>query len=240
MTEFYQGYLDNSFDSAFEALGLPWLPWVGSQYRDADVRTIVLGESIYLYGPRDKAEENRQKILQRDSLRRRQMNHGILAKIKSRYLRNFERAVFLKSKPSNSDRVLLWSRVMYHNLVPILLSSRKARPQKADYAKGWEMFLKMAEVVQPQRCIVYGLEDSKIDALREVLVSKGLIAQKRKLSAVGRHKPLVMTLSLPTGPLDLLFIRHPSAFFGWKSWGQVLRDSELMPVTPAGNLSTAA
>jgi len=115
MDDRFQGFLDDSFDPAFSSMNLPWLPWVGSRYHEADTKTIILGESVYVYGAGD--ETTRQRILQRESLRQRQMTHGILGKFKSRYLRNFERAVFLKIRPSGPERARLWSHVIFHNLV---------------------------------------------------------------------------------------------------------------------------
>jgi hypothetical protein len=89
--DFFQGCLDDRFDAEFEAMELPWLPWVGSQYRASSCKTIVLGESIYVYG--DGSEKVRNSILAKDSLRRGHMRHGVLAMFKSAYVRNLERAV---------------------------------------------------------------------------------------------------------------------------------------------------
>ncbi|AZR42997.1 hypothetical protein [Marinobacter salarius] len=228
MTNNFQGFLDNSFDSTFDDMNLPWLPWVGSRYRETDKKTIVLGESIYVYGAGD--EQTRQRILKRDSLRKRQMTHGILAEYKSRYLRNFERAVFMKKRPSSSERTDLWSKVIYHNLSPNLLPSKNDRPKNSDYTAGWEIFLELAQEVQAQQCIVYGLEWRKVEALLSLLAPRDVFIKKRTLSAIGHSRPLLLSILLSTGPLDLLFIRHPSAFFSWKKWGTAIKETGMTPI----------
>jgi hypothetical protein len=157
------------------------------------------------------------------------MTHGILAKFKSRYLRNFERAALLKMRPSRPERELLWSHVVFHNLVLSLLPSRKSRPTPRDYTAGWEAFLELAEVTQAQRCIVYGVESSKIEALQNLLSSRRIAIQNKRLTAVGRIRPVTLSIQLNGRPLDFLFIRHPSAFFPWKKWGVVIRDVGMMP-----------
>lgn len=227
MSNSFEGYLDNSFDEALEALSLKWLPWVGSEYMKAERRTIVLGESIYLYG----GEANRQKILHRDSLRVRHLNNAILAKNKSRYLRNLERAIFQKKHPAAAERKNFWTGVIYHNLVPRMMEKRKNRPTDSDYLTGWKDFLQLAAVVQAQQCIVYGIETLKIDALLDLLAAQNIEVHRKNLPKVGKYCPLTLTFQLNNQTLQMLFIRHPSAFFSWRKWALTLREAGVIPVT---------
>ena len=226
MSSATDGYLDHSFDNDFAGLELKWLPWVGSRYQESACKTIILGESIYLYD----GEPSRQRILDKNSLRSRHINHGILAKFKSRYLRNFERAVFKKNRPNLRERTDLWTGVIYHNLVPRLLESLKERPTHNDYTQGWSEFLQITKVVQAQRCIVYGLESRKIRALLELLAVQHIEFRRSRLPAVGKNRPLLLTIQLETQPFEMLFIRHPSAFFTWDKWALTLREANMLPV----------
>ena len=226
--------MDDSFDRAFETMGLPWLPWVGIGYREAETKTLILGESIYAYG--DGGETVRNRILEKQSLRQRHMAHGILAnpKFKSAYLRNFERAVFLKKKPTGAQQKLLWSQVIFHNLVPRLLHSRRQRPTDEDYTNGWKIFLELAKVVQPQRCLVYGLESKKIDALMRLLdspdTSHKIAQKKQRHAAISGNRPITLSILINGRRLDVLCMRHPSSFFSWDKWGLFLRETDMMPV----------
>lgn len=226
MSNAAEDYLDHSFDDEFADLDLKWLPWVGSQYQASDYKTIVLGESIYLYG----GEASRQRILDKHSLRHRHINHGILAKFKSRYLRNFERAVFKKARPNLTERTNLWTGVIYHNLVPRLLESLKERPTDNDYTQGWSDFLQITKIVKAERCIAYGLESRKIKALRDLLSDQHIESQLRRLTDVGSNRPLLLTFQLGASLMEVLFIRHPSAFFTWTKWALALREANMLPV----------
>jgi hypothetical protein len=221
----FEGYLDSSFDDALAALALNWRPWVGSEYLASERKTIILGESIYLYD----GESSRQRILDRDSLRKRQLNHGILAKYKSRFLRNFERAVFQKKRPKAVERKRLWTGVIYHNLVPRMMESLKDRPTYDDYYTGWSDFLQLVTIVKAQQCIVYGLETPKIGALLAMLATQSVEVHRQKLPAVGKNTPYILTFRHNNQSLKLLFIRHPSAFFAWREWAATLRESGLLP-----------
>lgn len=220
----FEGYLDSSFDDALATLPLNWRPWIGSEYLASERKTVVLGESIYLYD----GEFSRQRILDRDSLRKRQLNHGILAKYKSRFLRNFERAVFQKKRPGAVERMRLWTGVIYHNLVPRMMESLKDRPTYDDYHTGWNDFLQLVTIVKAQQCIVYGLEPQKIDALLTILAAQSVEVHRKKLPAVGKNTPCILTFQHNNQSLKLLFIRHPSAFFAWRKWALTLRESGVL------------
>jgi hypothetical protein len=220
-TDKYTGWLDCSYDDQLTGLQLPWLPWVGTGFSEQKVRTIILGESVYDYSKGDAAK--RKRILHADSLRLRHLNHAILAKFKSRYVRNFERAYYGKKKPSAAERQELWGGVVYHNLVLQMLHSEKARPSDADYTVGWEKFIDLAGCLDVQQVIVYGLERRKIDALRSLASLTGRIQRVDRPSPAG-VKPIRLNVEMGSGSdLRMLFIRHPSAFFRWEEWGKVVQ-----------------
>ena len=220
-TDRFKGWLDCSYDEQLTNLNLPWLPWIGAGFREQKVRTVVLGESVYDYSKGDAAK--RERILHQDSLRTRHLNHAILAKFKSRYVRNFERAYFRKEKPTAQERQDLWGRVAYHNLVLRMLRASRARPSDADYANGWERFLEVARCLDAKQVVVYGLEQRKINALRSLQSLHGRI-QHLEITGAAGVKPVALSLANASGScMRLLFIRHPSAFFRWEEWGKVVQ-----------------
>ena len=215
------GYLDTQFDAGFR--DLRWLPWVGSEYRTSAQRTIVLGESIYDYSKGVAAK--RAQIEARSSLRERQLVHGIHETCVSKYLRNFAKAFYLKHGVNKAEREALWRQMVYHNLVLRMMKSAKHRPGKRDYLEGWQTFLSLARQLEARRCVVYGLDPLKLAALKEALtLDAGVtVVERKRLSEIGRSRPLRIVLNLDGRPLDMLFIRHPSAYFSWDEWGVVLR-----------------
>jgi hypothetical protein len=217
----YQGWVDCFFDEQLKALQLPWLPWVGAGFRGQKVRTVILGESVYDYSKGDASR--RDRILHEDSLRTRHLNHAVLAKFKSRYVRNLERAYYGKRRPSAHERQNLWGGVVYHNLVLRMLHSERTRPSDADYTRGWERFIDLAACLGVQRAVVYGLERRKIDALRSLPSLKGRVYPEELPSPVG-IKPAGLNVEIAPGcTVRMLFIRHPSAFFRWEEWGKVMQ-----------------
>lgn len=230
MSDEFEGLNDFSFDDAFDQLALPWLPWVGSSYQAGTPRTIILGESVYDYGAGQASIQ--QSILRKESLRRRHMSHGILARHKSRFVRNFERAVFLKKRLDRIERTRLWSQVVYHNLVLRMMPSLKSRPTCEDYLDGWRAFLPLTEVIGAQRCIVYGLEHKKIAALKALLSEREITFQSMKLDPVGKSSPVKLTYQHGGQRMELFFIRHPSAFFQWREWGHLFKAQDMLPIHP--------
>lgn len=228
----FKGFLDRSFDLIFEDMGLGWLPWVGRSYRESVRKTIILGESIYLYKTAAGSEATRARIESLDSLRKRHLDHAIEAKYKSRFVRNFERAVFQKVKPSRIDREKLWSEVIYHNLAPKMMAKLAYRPNHEHYRDGWRTLLKMAPAVGAARCIVYGHEKRKVDALLHVLSEGqyGQLVELKKLPVVGKKAvPVAVSLQFAGQQFELLFIGHPSRAFSWKQWGKLLQDRDMRP-----------
>jgi hypothetical protein len=227
----YKGFLDKSYDPTFETLSLPWRPWVGSSFRNTKVKTIVLGESIYVWGEVAEHEKTFARINERDSLRQRHLRVGLAENFKKgdrkrAYLANFERAVFLKTQPSALERQRLWSQVAYFNLVPRTLKSRRHRPTVEDFETGWQQFFRVAGALDAQRCIVYGTEGKKIDTLL-AMPDVTILQKERILPTISDVKPLHLRVLREGKEMEFLFIRHPSAFFAWQEWGHMLRARDI-------------
>jgi hypothetical protein len=213
-------YLDKSFDDELLRLELSQLPWIGRDYKQREKRLFVLGESVYAWKDTQGATKKPRP------LRARLFDFGIRRTLKVRYIRSFERTVFLKNA-SEVQRHKLWGGVVYHNLVNRVLPSRQHRPTEADYLEGWRSFLELASLLQPDECVVYGLEQRKIAALRGAANAQGMSLPPAELIAAGRHSARTLVIPLAGKPLRMLFMLHPShPGFSWRTWGQVLRHRE--------------
>lgn len=103
VTDKYKGWLNCSYDEQLEGLQLPWLPWIGTGFREQKVRTVILGKSVYDYSKGDAAK--RKSIQQQDGLRTRHLKHAIYAKFKSRYVRNLSAPTMARrSRVPRKDR----------------------------------------------------------------------------------------------------------------------------------------
>ncbi|SAK82105.1 hypothetical protein AWB79_05430 [Caballeronia hypogeia] len=213
-------HLDLSFDHLFEARDqLKWWPWVGSEFARSAVKTMVLGESVYRWS---KGEAFDKRYALTSGLRVTHSNHALDFGRKSRYVRNIERAIFQRRNPSDAQKQMLWSSVIYHNLVLEAMESVKHRPEEKQYQKGWTAALDLFDVMSVEQCLVFGVES--LNALRLASREEKLrCSGERHPTKVGRFCARSAVVHTRSGrPVKLLFVRHPSSFFSWRKWAPVV------------------
>lgn len=208
--------IDTRFDQHFASRpALRWWPWVGAAFAQSAVRTMIVGESVYKWGP-SAVERYRHA----DGLRVTHTNHALALRRDSRYVRNIERAFFAARKPSDQQKLALWHGVAYHNLVLKLLESRRRRPTPEQYADGWRELFGLCQLMDVQQCLVYGLEAVKLRTLASAAAQCGHACTIEAAGPLGARQA---TVQLGDATLRLLFIRHPSAFFSWRQWAPIVR-----------------
>ncbi len=223
--ENFNDYIDISFDSEFKNTDLyTWLPWIGKEYLKSDIKTLILGESTYNWA---KSKESIAKVAHRISkdnhLRIVHKNNAIDRNGKSLYAKNIERAILLKKKPKSLESNFIWKNVIYHNLVLRAMPTKKSRPKYIDYFNGWKVFIELAQRMDIEQCIVYGVEPRKLKSFKELLGLKNIHYTYEKLKpSIGRSYPRLMNITLRNKEVKILFIRHPSAYFSWEKWGLIL------------------
>lgn len=227
------GIFESDFDTSFDDQlgdidGVNRLPWVGVNYKDTNLKTLVLGESVYDWNPKDPSSAGR--ISDSDNLRKLHKAHAFDFKRNSKFVRNIERAIYSKKTPTNEEKAEFWSSVVYHNLVSRVIKTKKHRPAYVDYYFGWKTFDKLTSVFDVDQVIVYGLESVKIKAFKDYFKDAGIThLQSSNLEKVGRFKPKKFIIEKDGRNISILFIRHPSAFFSWKKWSSVIRSEITVP-----------
>lgn len=224
-----ESYCDTSFDDQLVDIeGINRLPWVGVNYKDKKLKTLVLGESVYDWNPKDPSSAER--IADSYNLRKLHKAHAFDFKRNSKFVRNIERAIYSKKKPTNEEKADFWNSVVYHNLVSRVIKTKKHRPSYDDYYFGWKVFDKLTSVFDVDQVIVYGLEGVKIKAFNSYFKGVGITpVQSSNLEKVGRSRPKKFILEKDGKNIDILFIRHPSAYFGWKKWSAVIQSELAVP-----------
>lgn len=220
--------VDLRFDAFFrEELVLPWLSWVGKHFSTSEHKTMLLGESTYLWNDSAELLERAERD---DHTRIVHQYHALNFGKGTKYIRNIERAVFNKKHPNDAEKSQLWLSVVYHNLVLTAMNSIKHRPTEKDYEKGWNTCLTIIEKMEISQVIVYGLEKPKITALKSQLSAKGIAHESKKLPQPdGKSSYRNFNVRYANHTAKLIFIRHPSAFFSWKKWGACLQQEFLLP-----------
>lgn len=223
--ENFNKYIDTSFDSHFEGNdNYPWFPWIGKTYSQSKVKTLILGESTYNWGKKaDDRKKVDERISKNNHLRIVHKNNAIHRKGKSPYAKSIERAIFSKKKTTLDDAQIFWTNVVYHNLVLRAMPTIKHRPKYEDYLNGWLTFIDLSKNLNVDQCIVYGLERKKLKSLKEALDSKGIEYKLSKTKeSVGKSYPRIASITFDGKEIKMVFIRHPSSFFSWRKWGEVL------------------
>ncbi len=227
--------VDTSYDDIFSGeLHLRWMPWVGVTFTQTPIRTMILGESTYNWEQENGSdyEKVENRINKSDHLRILHQNHALNYTRNSSFVRNIERAIFLKKNPLLEQKQWLWSSVVYHNLVQRHMPTIADRPKYSDYITGWMTFVELAKLMELDQCIVYGLEYNKLCSLADVLNDSNVYFTHIKAkNKVGRSYPRIVNIKLNSKTVKLIFIRHPSSYFSWEKWGQVLKNELELPDT---------
>lgn len=224
---------DISYDSDLKRIeGVVRLPWVGREYQQQEIKTLILGESVYDWNPKDPL--NKDRINSAHNLRNLHKSHAMDFKRKSKFVRNIEKAIYGKRKPTDSEKEFFWNSVCYHNLVNRVLKTKKHRPSYNDYYSGWSTFEQLVDLLQFDQVVVYGLEQKKIKSLIKYCDENSLTIEHKNLpEKVGRSYPKKITITKGSRKIKLLFIRHPSSYFSWKKWSPIIKSEIIYPAMVA-------
>lgn len=181
---------------------------------------MVLGESIYKWKDADE-KIFLARYARTTGLRETHNNHALNFGRDSPYVRNVERAIFAGATPTDEQKWALWTSVVYHNLVLSPLSSIEERPSHPQFVAGWSEVLDLCGLLRVEQLLIYGVGSRR--ALREAARNKGLVCHIKKGPQVGPCAARLGLIDTGTAQIKLLFIRHPSEYFSWKRWGQVIR-----------------
>tara|TARA_Y100001951_G_scaffold104157_1_gene114963 strand:- start:542 stop:1240 length:699 start_codon:yes stop_codon:yes gene_type:complete len=218
-----ESHCETSFDETLLRIkDINRLPWVGKNYKKQSYKTLILGESVYDWNPADSSSIGRIS----DSYNLRKLHKALAFDFNqnARFIRNIERAIYSKRNPTNEEKAHLWNSVVYHNLVCRVLETNRHRPSYDDYYTGWKVFDKLTTVFDIDQVIVYGLESPKIIAFNSYYKDIGILpVQTSNLCKVGRTKPKKYIIEKDGKDINILFIRHPSAFFSWRKWSTVIQ-----------------
>ena len=218
----YYDYLDTSFDCQLEEIGLKWLPWIGRDFSKSQPKVIILGESMKDWKPEDKStieKINTNKKLIRGIIGKYAIGN---TKHNLKHARGLERAIFNKKTPETKDIRRLWERVIFNNLVLRSMSSIKERPNYDDYAEGWSKFIEMALITKCDKCIFYGTDMNKVNALKKYLKKEDCAYSYNKYEKIGNSIPKLLSFIHKGLTIEILFIGHPSRYFSWDKYHSII------------------
>lgn len=214
----------NPYDQKLaEASGLTWLPWVGENYENlsSNRRVLIVGESHY---SSKKTEEEVKKEIDEymnDPNSTRDMVEETLINWEW-YTSTLSNIHYLCYAPENTQQ--FWADLCYYNFIqrPMRYYPEPAeRPNWQDFTTGWEVFLKVVEILEPSQVLMIGVESANhFDGFMQQHNRKhgGVI----KTEKVGRAYARSATVKVGQKTIPLHFIRHCGQYFSSDKWSEYL------------------
>lgn len=216
--------IDNQFDDQFKKIqSLNWLPWVGKNYtkQPAGKKLLIVGESHYVPLGEDPDDvyshmDWTRKFVSKEGLKLTSLYTGNAI---NPLVCNTERAIFNEKCPTDENKKNLWYSVAFYNLIQRLLTSinTEDRPTEKDFLTGWEVFLKVIDILNPNICLVLG--KAGFGLLGHYLKNNPTDWSIR-VEIHGQEK--IAFLSKNEREIKLIFIRHPSQYFSWTKWAEII------------------
>jgi len=216
-----ENYCDESFDSAIKAKGsITWLPWIGTKYKSADNKILIVAESHYALGnTQEEVEYNIKSSLNDEFFTRECIWESVIdGDWQNKMTENLHRALV---KTNDFNKNSLWDNIAFYNFVQRPMDyTKKERPQWIDYFNGWKSFIDLVDILNPDECLFVGVEssnsfcyamESQEIPYEQVEWLDGQGAYGRKFAFIRNDKRIPVTS-----------IKHTSQFFSWEQWHQFL------------------
>ena len=213
-------YVDTTLDKMFDDIdSLNWLPFIGKQYFNEKIKTLIVGESHYV-----PIDEDPNLYLDNTWTRQFILKEGLQIKPwnqsdhKNNLVREIEKTL---EGGLNND---LWNRVSYFNLIQRLLPtiSVKDRPTYYDIKNGLIAFKKTVGLFDPDRIIFCGTEAAK--HFHNLLNDENFRIEKlnSKETKINGAYPKSFALEFKGKKRICYFIKHPSVAYSAKLWREFI------------------
>jgi hypothetical protein len=216
---------DCHFDDTFSQIStLNSLPWVGKNYCNGK-RLLIIGESHYHWvnDEEDSKVDYDERIMTRGFIQWNITDN--INGTDNPFMRNIERALAWDDCPCNEDKIKLWTTTAFMNFSQRIMENIEDRPTYGDYSNGWDNFLKVVNAIAPDYCLIFTLgtanhDENDVDAKLE---ANGYQSGKYELlSQIGRDRVWKLNITKDDRHIPIIFVRHPSAFFAWTDYAQLI------------------
>ncbi len=207
----YQTKYDNNLR---QISSLNWLPWIGKNYDTQELKLLVVGESHYASGVHEQKYNNKQytRIIHKETaVKRNYYDIKVYA--------NFHRALF---RNDNFDSEKFWNKTAYYNFIQRAMLSNTARPTNEDYKNGWQNFIEISKILEPDICIFLGTTSARYfwKTMKQLKITYVTPKNHQKIS---NTIPKTAKVISNEKKIKLIFIKHPSQYFSWSKWNIFLK-----------------
>lgn len=210
-----------STDQAFKRIdGLSWYPFVGRDYqrlKDSN-KVLLVGESHYHYN----SEGNATALTSNPNFTRRVIEEQVFERVgsKSNFFPNAERA--LLGRADIGGRVF-WDKICFYNFIQRSMNSVNERPLKEDFEAGWPIYAKVQNILSPNLVIFLGVSAWFTLGIYGHIQGFEVLSKETE-GKVGNTYLKTARIKTDSGKLvDLIFIKHPSSYFSWRTWHEALK-----------------
>ena len=211
--------MDKSYDDAFSQIAdLKWLPWVGENYNDNNIRILVVGESHY--------HDNTQQTINSShstSFTREVVNDLAINSLNKRspFFQNFHLALL---ETNEFDSTKFWNQVAFYNFIQKPMTTSMGRPPRQDFVDGWKVFFETIRILKPTLCIFVGTTAANYysNSIKSPFYKDFEIQWNDRIgNAYAKSTELYDESGNST---KVVFIKHTSKYFNWMNWNIYLRN----------------
>jgi hypothetical protein len=198
--------MDEQFDLEFSKIqGLTWFPYVGKNFENNDKKILILGESHY---GNDTDKYFTRNITNETGAGNSDYSLNFFSKINN----------FFKITTNKEN---FWSNLSFYNFIQRKMTNNVERPSKNDFLSGWNVLLKVLEVIKPDYCLFFGL--SAADYFNDYCNKNNLKFSKIVWAdRISNSYYKTGSLFLNDIEIKLVFVKHPSKFFKVEEWQKAL------------------
>src|SRR5690554_3331446 len=234
--DYFKDHCDISLDTDFRKIsGMKFLPWVGNQFSISKNRLLIVAESIYNgYDKTDKSPEELKLLEEKINDERyarwvikeqgihhtcnwtvNNIENGCPPNVR-KVTDNFARAFYNKKNLSYSEKEILWSNTIFHELIQEPLNDINDRG-KINYTsinKGYSVLYEVINLVKPKKILFIG--NSNIEQINHHSFK---VQRKEK---IGNTYPREGEIKLANNVVPFIAIKHTSKYFSWYKWAEYL------------------
>jgi hypothetical protein len=199
---------------------LKWLPWIGKNYINQNLKTLIVGESHY-------GVDNEERLSELDSIETtRECIIDMGVENNAYGVKFYQNIHSLLVGKKQFDTEEFWSRVSLVNFIQKTMKTSGTRPEYLDFHNSAGTIFKLLTKLDPDYCLMCGV--SSINALRNTInESQFKEIDFQEYEKIGSIYPRIMTIQSEGGKIiKLIFIQHPSHHFSYNNWGDFLRQHE--------------
>lgn len=215
--------IDESYDLYFDNVqNLTWYPWVGSSYKTAERKVLIVGESHYLGNDKNDDYDWHYRNQNGDrNLTRMCIREGMIDRSWG-VIRTYDNIRLTLWGTNEVSDINTWKNLSFINIVQRTMDGRiKEQPSWDDFKNGWEVLFDVIKVLKPQEIIFCGVAASNY--FNQIAPDYGLkYTELRRAEKLNGTYSRTAEIKLADLTIPLTFIKHPASFFSWSTWRNYL------------------